>query len=514
MVAGRLSRRWIGLLGAVGLGLAGTAVAVGLTAPPASAATDLALGKTATASSAQGARPAPMANDGNATTRWCAATGATGQWLQIDLGSATSLGGTQVVWEFARNYKYQISVSSDGSTFTTVSDKTANTSAVQTQADTFVATGRYVRITITGLPTDVVTWASIFTFSVFGTDTTPSTPPTTPADPVAGPPTSAAARAACTGTNPIMCTYGALPPGNYNVTVVLGDANSAGVTQVSGEARRALLAPVTTRAGEFKRFSFTVNVRFPEGHPTAQKGYGVNGLNMIFSGSAPKLNAIGYAAAPQPRSLFLIGDSTVVDQEDAPYSGWGQHLPPYFKLGLAVSNYADSGESSATAVRNSALFPAVRERIRPGDYVFIQMGHNDKQAQKNDYKANLTSMVKDTTDAGGVAVLVTQPVRRWFTGTQLNATGLGVNGLSVDLPAAMREVARDTNAPLIDLAAKSEALVESLGPTNSGRIYLTTATDGVDDKTHFSTYGGQEMARLVVQGITELKLNPLSSYLR
>jgi lysophospholipase L1-like esterase len=110
-------------------------------------------------------------------------------------------------------------------------------------------------------------------------------------------------------------------------------------------------------------------------------------------------------------------------------------------------------------------------------------------------------------------VLVTPPVRRLFDGTQLNATALHVNSLGVNLPAEMTAVGAAQNVPVIDLTAKSEALVESLGPTDSAQLYLRASVDGVTDNTHFSAYGAERMADLVLQGIRERNL-PLVPYLR
>ena len=202
--------------------------------------------------------------------------------------------------------------------------------------------------------------------------------------------TDPALRAKCTGTAPIKCHY-AYNPGNYDVTVVLGDAKAAGVTSVQAETRRTMLPAITTAAGAQKTYMFTVNVRKPEGQPTGQGGVGSPGLDLVFNGSAPKLYAIGIVAA-KPRALYLIGDSTVCDQPGAPYSGWGQQLPQYFQQGLSVANYADSGESSGSYLANSALWPTVRPLITSNDYVFIQLGHNDKKATKAAYQANLTSL--------------------------------------------------------------------------------------------------------------------------
>jgi lysophospholipase L1-like esterase len=209
--------------------------------------------------------------------------------------------------------------------------------------------------------------------------------------------------------------------------------------------------------------------------------------------------------------LFLAGDSTVCDQPAAPYTGWGQRLPQYFLRGLSVANYADSGESSASFLSSSALFPTMKPLIRAGDVVLIQFGHNDKSASAADYSKNLTSLVSGVRARGGTPVLVTPPVRRLFDGKgALTPTALHVNGVGADLPAAMRQVAASNTVPLIDLTAGSKALVERLGPGGSAPLYLTQAVDGVTDNTHFSWTGADEMARLVIQGLRDRNLSPVA----
>ncbi|MEU4834726.1 discoidin domain-containing protein [Streptosporangium sp. NPDC023615] len=479
------------------LALLATLLSVPL-APAAGAATDLARGKAASADSSQSGRGASLANDGDTATRWCAADGGTGHWWQVDLGSAATLTGTEVRWEFARSYGYHVSVSTDGSTWTRVADRTASTSTAQVRSDTFSATARYVRITVTGLAAS--TWASIADVKVFGTGT--GIPPGP------GPEPDPALRSRCTGTSPIVCHFD-VQPGNHDVTVILGDASAAGVTSVQAEARRTVLPAVSTAAGSYARYSFTLNVRQPEGQPTGQGGTGKPGLDLVFSGTAPKLNGIGLAPA-SGSVLYLAGDSTVCDQPVAPYTGWGQQLPRYFGQGLSVANYGDSGESSASFLSNSALFPAMRPLIRGGDTVLIQFGHNDKSTTASAFASNLTSLVTQVRSRGGTPVLVTPPVRRLFAadGT-LNSTALHVNGVGANLPATTRQVAAAQNAPLIDLTAASEALVERLGPNGSAALYLPE----LSDNTHFSSNGADEMARLVLQRMRELNLPPVS-YLR
>jgi len=153
-----------------------------LVSPPSQAqTTNLALNKTATASGEETSKgnTAAKGNDGNTSTRWCAANGNTGQWWKVDLGQNYSLTGTEVMWEFSgRVYKYKIEVSTDNTNWTLVVDRTNNTSTAQTQSHSFSATARYVRITVTGLPAN--TWASFWEFRVFGSSGATATPTRTP----------------------------------------------------------------------------------------------------------------------------------------------------------------------------------------------------------------------------------------------------------------------------------------------------------------------------------------------
>jgi len=128
--------------------------------------TNIALGKTAGSDSEENVNPASKANDGNLTTRWCAADGSFNHWWKVDLGSNYNLTGTEVLWEKNKVYKYKIEVSTDGSTWVLAVDKTGNTTSTQIQTDSFTAnTVRYVKITVTGFDSNC--WASFNEFKVF-----------------------------------------------------------------------------------------------------------------------------------------------------------------------------------------------------------------------------------------------------------------------------------------------------------------------------------------------------------
>ncbi len=325
--------------------------------------------------------------------------------------------------------------------------------------------------------------------------------------PVAAQP--AALPAGCSGTAPITCHFD-VAPGNYDVTVDLGSPTRAATTALSVEARRQVLPAVSTSAGQVIRSTATVNVRIPEGQPTGQGGTGTPGLSLTFDGSAPAIGALTVKPAAAPLVAYLAGDSTVCDQPGAPYAGWGQLLPTRVRSGAVVANYGDSGESSGSFLANAALFPTMKPLIKSKDLVFIQFGHNDKDTTATAFRDNLTKLVNGVRERGGTAVLVTPPVRRLFSGSKLTPTALHVNGRGVDLPAVIRALGQSANVPVIDLTAKSKALVESLGPTASQELFLTREAN---DNTHFSVYGATRMADLVVQGVRERNLS-LVGFLR
>lgn len=310
------------------------------------------------------------------------------------------------------------------------------------------------------------------------------------------------------GTSQVVCSFD-VQPGVYRVILALPAQQAAAVT-ITAEARRVMLPPVL--AGHHAQpQTFTVDVRDPEGEPTQPTG--TPGLQLRFAstdGSPVRLGPLVLHAVARARTLFLAGDSTVCDQATPPYTGWGQMIPQYFGEQLAVANYADSGESSGSFLATEALMPTMEKRIRPGDFVMVQFGHNDKTTTAEDYRRNLGEILDRVIARGGRPILVTPTVRRLFDGGgQLTPTALHVNGLGVNLPVEMRALAAERGVPLVDLTSRSEQLIESLGPDASGVIYLPEKKD----RTHNSEYGADQFAQLVLAGVADLEL-PLDHYRR
>ncbi|MFO0810969.1 MAG: rhamnogalacturonan acetylesterase [Gemmataceae bacterium] len=296
----------------------------------------------------------------------------------------------------------------------------------------------------------------------------------------------------------------ALPEGNYAVTVTLGDAAGVSATTVKAELRRLMLENVTTEAGKFVTRTFVVNIRTPKlsvGDDVRLKDREKKDewrawdekLTLEFNGSRPCVSAIEIAPAHVP-TVFLLGDSTVCDQPHEPYASWGQMLPRFFTPGVAIANHAESGEAlkSSLAARRLAK---VLDAMRPSDYLIVQYGHNDmKSVTAEAYKADLSRFVAGTRKVFGTIVLVTPVNRRTFQG------GTVTNSLK-DFPDAVRALAKEQSVPLIDLHAMSKTLYEALGPEKSGLLFKT------GDGTHHNNYGAYELAKCVVEGIRQNKLD-------
>jgi lysophospholipase L1-like esterase len=310
----------------------------------------------------------------------------------------------------------------------------------------------------------------------------------------------------CTGDKPFFFSV-ALPEGNYNVTVTLGDLKGESVTTVKAESRRLMLEEVRTAAGKFESRTFTVNIRTPKiasGGQVKLKDrekdvlHWDDKLTLEFNNTRPCLCALEITKADDAVTVYVLGDSTVTDQPDEPWNSWGQMLPRFFKAGVAVANHAESGESLKSSL-NAKRLDKVLSTMKEGDYLLIQFGHNDQKERGEGvgafttYKASLKQYVAEARKRGGIPVLVTPMHRRTFDGSGKVTNSLG------DYPEAVRQVAKEEKVPLIDLNAMSKPLYEALGPDGSKKAFV--------DNTHHNAYGSYELAKCVVEGIRQNKLD-------
>ena len=218
-----------------------------------------------------------------------------------------------------------------------------------------------------------------------------------------------------------------------------------------------------------------------------------------------------------PVRIFLIGDSTMADKPliDNPEHGWGQMIPLFFSKNVVFYNHARNGRSTRSFLIEGR-WDSVLARIRPGDYVFIQFGHNDSKKEdtsrfadaQTDYRTNLLRFISDAKAHQAIPVLLTPVNRRSF-----DKNGIYKDKM-LEYPSVVRDVSRQEKVPLIDLHQKSKALLEQLGDESSKPLYLLSVRpnvyrslpNGKEDNTHFTRHGAVRIAKLVVDGIDELPL--------
>jgi hypothetical protein len=122
----------------------------------------------------------------------------------------------------------------------------------------------------------------------------------------------------CLAAAPVVCSFD-VPPGDYEIQLALGSRTAPAATGIQVEARRTVLAPVTTRAGQIVTESVTVNVRTPERMPDGQEGPGTPGLQVYLTGAAPALAGIGVSALPRIQHGELAIRSNAVRHGQPPH---------------------------------------------------------------------------------------------------------------------------------------------------------------------------------------------------
>ena len=232
---------------------------------------------------------------------------------------------------------------------------------------------------------------------------------------------------------------------------------------------------------------------------------------------------VGMASKPR---VFTIGDSTMADYDTLKYSGdkeqrgWCQLFPLLLKDGMTLKNAAKNGRSSKSFYKE--VWVKLSQELQPGDYVFIQFGHNDEKqngldTDENDstargtapwslYQKYLKQYITEARAKGAIPVLFTPVVRRYFNNGKLTPKALhnlseNSGDVSLDYVASMKDVAKQLSVPLIDMTASTRKLVESYGADKSKAILYVKADD-----THLKREGAYQFARLAAKELKAKKI--------
>ena len=243
------------------------------------------------------------------------------------------------------------------------------------------------------------------------------------------------------------------------------------------------------------------------------------------------------AAGEKRTTIFVIGDSTAANKDISKGKqerGWAMALQCYFDDNIVVDNHAVNGRSSLSFI-NEGRWDKVLEKMKPGDYVIIQFGHNDEKPKSDrhtepgsTFDYNLAKFVRETREHGGIPVLMNCVVRRNFfvkapendddeklrTQTFKDGVKMTEGDTLIDTHGlyrvAPRDVATRMNVHFVDANKITHDLEQGLGTEASKKLHMWYLPDtepsepkGKQDNTHYNIYGAHVVARLLADALCE-----------
>ena len=245
-------------------------------------------------------------------------------------------------------------------------------------------------------------------------------------------------------------------------------------------------------------------------------------------------------------TIFVIGDSTAANKDTTggkQERGWGMMLQQCFDADyIVVDNHAVNGRSSKSFI-DEGRWDKVLAKIKPGDYVIIQFGHNDEKpnpARHTDpgstFDYNLAKYVRETREHGGIPVLMSPVARRnFFVQTPQNdddeklrqstfndgakqKEGNVLNDTHGQYRVAPKNVADSMHCHFVDANKITSDLEQSLGTERSKKLHMwfrpgeePSEPNGKQDNTHYNIYGAKVVAGLLADALCD-EIPVLSRY--
>ncbi len=202
------------------------------------------------------------------------------------------------------------------------------------------------------------------------------------------------------------------------------------------------------------------------------------------------------------KKIYYIGDSTVAVNfiQTYPQTGMAQGLQLYVKPEVRIVSLAKNGRSTTSFLEEGRLEP-VRKHIAPGDFLFIQFGHNDNKNDparftdpNTDFRDNLRIFIRTAREAGAYPLLITPIARRKF-----DEKGVFLPGSHEAYPDAIRQVGLQEQVPVADLTALTEAWLPTVGDEESKPYFMWPK-----DNTHLKPVGAVKMAGFLAAELERL----------
>lgn len=335
-----------------------------------------------------------------------------------------------------------------------------------------------------------------------------------------------------------------LPNADYRVEVVLTNPTSNAYSAYIEAENITKVSSTEIPAGESRTLTFTavlvdgeLDLKFLVDSSATSVDDAVSQTAYV---SGVEVTRLATETAGTKPTIYLASDSTVqtYDSNYYPQTGWGETLALFFggdvverecedcnysqaqtyeAANVIVENRAIGGRSSRSFVEEGKLDDLL-EDIKPGDYLFVQWGHNDstysrpnRYVSSEDFEEWIQYYIDGALQRGATPVLVT-PVARYSYNTDADGNLTSFVSNFEAYRQVMLTMASEQNIPLIDLTARSIELCNSFGIEGAKSLFLWVAAGeypdgayagGASDSTHLQYYGAYKFAQCVAKGIQE-----------
>lgn len=201
-------------------------------------------------------------------------------------------------------------------------------------------------------------------------------------------------------------------------------------------------------------------------------------------------------------TIFYIGDSTVARNNihTYPQTGMSQGLALYLTAGVHIECPAKNGRSTKSFL-DEGRFAPVAQAMQPGDFLFIQFGHNDEKPDptrhtdpETTFSDNLRLFIRTARKKGAYPVLITPIARRNF-----DTQGRFCPGSHGPYPEAIRAVGAAEKVPVIDLTRITEDWLATQSDEATRPYFMWPK-----DNTHLKPEGAVIMAGFLADGLKTL----------
>lgn len=301
-------------------------------------------------------------------------------------------------------------------------------------------------------------------------------------------------------------------------TVTTLDPEKDAKVSLYTERKHPIYTEKTVAAGTTDTVTFSVRVTpiyYEKSTPTGSIADQMLTVGVLGENSA--LASLEIQQVESIPTLWVLGDSTVTDGNTTlpffqlqNYTGVGTGLTKYLPRNIAMVNEGEGGLNAA----DNYHFDMVKSRIKAGDYMYVEYGHNHKSDGPSGYKSCLDKYYNACHEVGAKLLIVSpvQSINSWNSTTKRwndrfggddNFEGAGRSYVEEKVAAGADDIA------FVNLTKTSVEFVDQVTADNNdssdaAKYYYQTAKGGGTDVSHPNDLGAENFAYCFFEAAKEV----------